>query len=195
MEPIFTCLQQRRKYKSYQRLEWNTNATLQLHRLTQEELGFGTWKGCTDNVPITESSGEVMASLDIDDLEHPKLVVKMIETKEMPAVGTEDEDLARHGSESSMGYTVVGDPNGDGSLPVNVSEQGLDTERRDIGSSSQDQALEIGLRRVSTLGLGESLASHGVVGEEENDHREDMLPDEPAGRNSSIEFVHGVGGD
>jgi hypothetical protein len=68
------CLHKRRKYKDYAFLEWTTNATLQLHRLTHEELQVGTWSGCTDNVPVTKTE-DLLASLDIGDLEHPVLAL------------------------------------------------------------------------------------------------------------------------
>jgi hypothetical protein len=54
----------------YSRLEWCTNGTLQLQRLAQEEMGFGTWRGCTKDVPTTQS-GEKLAVLDITDAAHP----------------------------------------------------------------------------------------------------------------------------
>jgi hypothetical protein len=54
-------------------LEWTTNATLQLHRLAQEELGCGTWEDGTDDVP-TERTGAMMARLDMKDMKHPVLM-------------------------------------------------------------------------------------------------------------------------
>lgn len=70
LEPILGLLQRRRKYKEYAHLEWTTNATLQLHRLVQEELKCGKWDGCTDFIP-TERTSTVMAGLDLEDLVHP----------------------------------------------------------------------------------------------------------------------------
>ncbi|RDW62486.1 hypothetical protein BP5796_10788 [Coleophoma crateriformis] len=72
LEPILACLQRRRKHKEYSYLEWSTNSTLQLHRLTQEELQIGTWSGCTDKIPITKAD-EILGSLDISDIKHPVL--------------------------------------------------------------------------------------------------------------------------
>ncbi|KAK8005991.1 hypothetical protein PG991_012288 [Apiospora marii] len=72
LDPIMRCLHNRRKYKQYQYLEWRTNGALQLHRLAQDELGYGEWSGCTDMVPVTRP-GNRLADLDIRDLEYPKL--------------------------------------------------------------------------------------------------------------------------
>jgi hypothetical protein len=75
------CQQRRRKYKEYAYLEWTTNANLQLHRLTQEELKLGTWSGCTNEVPITKAD-DILASLDISDLEHPILASSVTAVEE-----------------------------------------------------------------------------------------------------------------
>lgn len=57
---------------AYWRLEWATNGTLQLQRLAHEELGFGTWRGCTQDVPTTRH-GEKLALLDVTNVNHPSL--------------------------------------------------------------------------------------------------------------------------
>jgi len=63
-------LRKRRGKKSYSRLEWASNGTLQLQRLAHEQLGFGTWNGCTQDVPTTRY-GESLALLDVTDSSHP----------------------------------------------------------------------------------------------------------------------------
>lgn len=45
---------------------------MQLHRLAQEELGFGKWEDGTEDVS-TERTGATMACLDMKDLKHPIL--------------------------------------------------------------------------------------------------------------------------
>ncbi|KAI1427461.1 hypothetical protein F5Y12DRAFT_736805 [Xylaria sp. FL1777] len=72
LEPISTCLYEKRGYKKYEHLEWTSHATLQLQRLAQEKAGFGTWSDCTDTVPITKAN-ELLGPLDITDPNHPIL--------------------------------------------------------------------------------------------------------------------------
>ncbi|KAJ2985736.1 hypothetical protein NUW58_g5373 [Xylaria curta] len=70
IEPVLRSLQRRYKYRTYEELEWTTNEYLQLHRLAQEEAGYGKWSNCTEAVPIT-GLDEMLGNLDIEDLEHP----------------------------------------------------------------------------------------------------------------------------
>jgi hypothetical protein len=60
------------KHPLYGALEWSQTSILQLQRLAHEEAGYGVWSGCDQNVPVTEP-GQMLASLDIRNLEHPKL--------------------------------------------------------------------------------------------------------------------------
>ena len=71
LDPVLKFLHNRYGY-NYAYLEWTTNATLQLHRLAQEQLHMGTWSSACESVPITKG-GEILASLDIIDLKHPVL--------------------------------------------------------------------------------------------------------------------------
>lgn len=59
--------------RTYARLEWASNSTLQLQRLAHEELGLGTWRSCAGQVPVTEP-GEKLGLLDVTDEHHPLLV-------------------------------------------------------------------------------------------------------------------------
>ncbi|KAI3317152.1 hypothetical protein HD806DRAFT_551031 [Xylariaceae sp. AK1471] len=72
MEPVLRCLQRRYKYQNYEQLEWATNEHLQLHRLTQEQLGYGQWSKCTESIPMP-GADELLGSLDIQDLNHPTI--------------------------------------------------------------------------------------------------------------------------
>lgn len=74
LEPILACLHRNRKYKQYAYLEWVTNETLQLQRLAHEEANeaTGAWSRCTNWVPTT-APGVHLSSLNISDLEHPRL--------------------------------------------------------------------------------------------------------------------------
>ncbi|KAI9787458.1 MAG: hypothetical protein M1816_007506 [Peltula sp. TS41687] len=75
LEFLVDWIQRRRKIGTYRRLEWQSNAVLQLQRLAHEELGFGTWSRTADDHPIT-APGEHLASLDISDPNHPKLAAR-----------------------------------------------------------------------------------------------------------------------
>ncbi|KAI1746595.1 hypothetical protein F4782DRAFT_524054 [Xylaria castorea] len=75
LEPIMGLLQRRHNHKTYTHLEWVTNSTLQLHRLANEGRSLSpepTWSRCMDTVPTTQI-GVCLASLDISDVQHPKL--------------------------------------------------------------------------------------------------------------------------
>ncbi len=62
----------------YPRLEWSANGTLQLQRLAHEALGYGgAWACATDAVPVTRCAGEPLAVLDVQDIEHPRLLPRM----------------------------------------------------------------------------------------------------------------------
>ncbi|KAF1977635.1 hypothetical protein BU23DRAFT_527175 [Bimuria novae-zelandiae CBS 107.79] len=58
--------------KTYARLEWQSNTTLQLHRLAYEEAGYGTWQDCAGSLPVT-LPGEKLGMLDLRDQKHPKI--------------------------------------------------------------------------------------------------------------------------
>ncbi|KAK7995754.1 hypothetical protein PG991_015221 [Apiospora marii] len=75
LDPLFECLHTRYRHKSYQHLEWRSNATLQIHRLGEEQVGFSTWENCTALVPTTTGGADdaVMSRLDITDPTHPRL--------------------------------------------------------------------------------------------------------------------------
>lgn len=69
---LYLCLRGRGRETEYSKLEWSSNETLQLQRLAHEAAGTGTWSRGTGLVPITRH-GDVLAVLDIDDLNHPRL--------------------------------------------------------------------------------------------------------------------------
>lgn len=71
LEPVSSFLSKKGHFR-YAHSEWTTNTVLQLQRLAHEELGLGTWSGCADTIPTTKAL-EVMASLDITDIQHPVL--------------------------------------------------------------------------------------------------------------------------
>lgn len=73
LEPISSYLC-KKGHCQYAHLEWTTNTVLQLQRLAHEELGVGTWSQCADDIPDTKAA-EVMASLNITNIQHPTLCV------------------------------------------------------------------------------------------------------------------------
>ncbi|KAK7934598.1 hypothetical protein PG985_000093 [Apiospora marii] len=86
LDPLFECLHARYRHKSYQHLEWRSNATLQIHRLAEEQVGFSTWENCTALVPTTTGGADdaVMSRLDITDPTHPKLRRPVSKTSGLP---------------------------------------------------------------------------------------------------------------
>jgi hypothetical protein len=60
------------KHSLYGALEWSQTSILQLQRLAHEEAGYGVWSGCDQNVPVTEA-GQMLASLNLRNLSHPRL--------------------------------------------------------------------------------------------------------------------------
>lgn len=62
LEPVQNFLYRRKKIAEYARLEWATTDSLQLQRAAYQGIGSGTWTGCLDVVPMTES-GELMGDL------------------------------------------------------------------------------------------------------------------------------------
>jgi hypothetical protein len=77
----------------YKNLEWTTNDTLQLQRLAHEALGKGTWTGAQQNYPKTKA-GEVLATLDVTDPEHPRLIAMSRNAVQEPENFQEDSKAA-----------------------------------------------------------------------------------------------------
>ena len=74
---LVSYVQRERDLKDYRRLAWKSNGLLQLQRLAHEEAGFGTWERCAKAVPVT-AKGEVLATLNVTNPEHPVLVRSML---------------------------------------------------------------------------------------------------------------------
>ncbi|KAI0970542.1 hypothetical protein F4678DRAFT_112687 [Xylaria arbuscula] len=109
LEPIFGWLHKRKGRNQYPYLEWTTNATLQLHRLVHEEVGFGTWSEGTETIPITKP-GEILGSLDITNPRHPVLRRPMDgDGVPLSAEGSETAETAI-GDESEHTYTTPAPP-------------------------------------------------------------------------------------
>ncbi|KAF2115544.1 hypothetical protein BDV96DRAFT_82414 [Lophiotrema nucula] len=75
----------------YRRLEWTLNGTLQLQRLAHEELGYGDWHHCGEDVPLTEHK---LATLDLEDLDHPRLQVTSAAEHDKPSEHTPEMQLS-----------------------------------------------------------------------------------------------------
>jgi hypothetical protein len=74
LESFLSCyFKRRRAHKDYALIEWASDESLQLQRLAQEGIGWGTWSNCTEIIPTTAGTGETLGSVDISDLDHPKL--------------------------------------------------------------------------------------------------------------------------
>ncbi|KAI0389429.1 hypothetical protein F5Y17DRAFT_472956 [Xylariaceae sp. FL0594] len=72
-ERLSTWTYKKRGRKAYQHLEWTSNGTLQLHRMAHEEMGWGTWSGCTELIPTTANQ-DILGRLDITDPSRPGIV-------------------------------------------------------------------------------------------------------------------------
>lgn len=72
LAPLLHYLQRNNDKHAYARLEWSSNATLQLHRLAHEAAASGTWAHATHTVPTTRP-GDVLRTLNIADIMHPRL--------------------------------------------------------------------------------------------------------------------------
>ncbi len=58
--------------QAFARVEWRSNATLQLQRLAHEHAGAGTWSNAAGANPVTLAN-EALALLDVSDEDHPLL--------------------------------------------------------------------------------------------------------------------------
>ncbi|KAK8040074.1 hypothetical protein PG993_008485 [Apiospora rasikravindrae] len=74
----------------------------QLHRLAQDELGYGKWSGCTDMVPVTRPEDR-LADLDISDLDYPRLNGDAVERESKPEADSQTETA---GSEQASTHAV-----------------------------------------------------------------------------------------
>jgi len=165
LDPIMRYMHRRRKYKQYQYLEWRTNGALQLHRLAQDELGYGKWSGCTDTVPVTRP-GDALADLNISDLEYPKLRRGLsVEEEVKPETinHTEAGDSEQTSAEASK-HTLYDTE----AKPVLSEPQPPSEVESESGSPLEEhQSLEV--YRVSVLseeGYGAAQTnSHGIVAE------------------------------
>ena len=51
-----------------------------MQRLAHEGVGFGTWTHCDGDVPLADAHDK-LATIDLEDLNHPKLMALLAETK------------------------------------------------------------------------------------------------------------------
>ncbi|KAF1939595.1 hypothetical protein EJ02DRAFT_496833 [Clathrospora elynae] len=76
LEPLYShWLSRYCRSRRYCTVEWKQNYVLQLQRLAHEGIGAGSWKGCDTDYPWTEWN-EQLATLNIEDLTHPRLRAK-----------------------------------------------------------------------------------------------------------------------
>ncbi|KAF4543286.1 Cytochrome p450 protein [Lasiodiplodia theobromae] len=125
IEPVLGWLQKRHHRGEYQRLEWCANETLQLQRLAHEGIGFGTWSHAIDVVPVTKR-GELLAVLDLENPEHPRLKAPVLGTVEdvSPASGDiESRSAVEVAHSDSIGSGTLQD---EGSNMEIVGKEGKD---------------------------------------------------------------------
>ncbi|KAI3316465.1 hypothetical protein HD806DRAFT_458237 [Xylariaceae sp. AK1471] len=118
LEPILGFLHRKWGYKTYEYLEWTTNATLQLHRLIHDDVYNKSlaWSRCVEAVPIT-TAGVHLAGLDISNIKHPKLKQSSEATTLIPM-----ENLESSAEETPSQY--IGSDSGLPVSPVSVRIQG-----------------------------------------------------------------------
>ena len=85
LESLLDWFQRKSVRHDYARLEWKSNATLQLQRLAYEEAGSGTWSRGTETVPTTRT-GERLCTFNITNIQHPRLsgTVGTVEAQTLP---------------------------------------------------------------------------------------------------------------
>lgn len=96
-EAILECVYVRvlwrgRDWHQYKRIEWSVNGTLQLQRLAHEQLGYGPWKGCDEEIPLLAGDGQ-LATLDLRNPKHPRLRARAAEARELSRPDTGGETL------------------------------------------------------------------------------------------------------
>lgn len=91
---------------------------------------MGTWEGCNDMVPTTKR-GEMMATLDIGDLDHPVLA-RSIETKE-------DQEMSGTEEAIEASNEVLSQQKVDG-LIVHVEDVTIDDTIADSDTAGSDQS-------------------------------------------------------
>ncbi|KAI1745375.1 hypothetical protein F4680DRAFT_455626 [Xylaria scruposa] len=101
IDPVLSFLRRRCNYQTYEQLEWETNHYLQLHRLAQEELGYGEWARCIETVPIT-GDDEVLGSLNIQDLDHPVIANRGEQAEKNDNSEAIDSNTANTATEESL---------------------------------------------------------------------------------------------
>ncbi|KAK8007731.1 hypothetical protein PG989_001721 [Apiospora arundinis] len=166
LDPLMRCLHNRRQYKQYQYLEWKTNGALQLHRLTQDELGYGKWSGCTDTVPVTQTE-DLLTGLDITDLAYPKLCrdlstsasavneeeeIKPKETNNSDSSGASEDDTLRNvDTESSFTYDPQHQPSSTRDVSASsapVEYQRAEAQRVSVISEEDEGRSQSGLHEM-----------------------------------------------
>ncbi|KAI0450085.1 hypothetical protein F5B21DRAFT_529296 [Xylaria acuta] len=129
-EPLVTWSYKRKGRKPYQHLEWVSNATLQLHRLAHEEMGWGEWSNCTETIPTTKDNN-VLGCLDIADPTHPRIKlsherqcgpdgvqnpIKIENTSYSPG-RIDDDSIPASASGDTLGSSTADDEHPDANVP------------------------------------------------------------------------------
>lgn len=166
VEPIFSYLYKKRKYNEYAYLEWVTNSSLQLHRLAQEELGWGTWSGATNDVPTTQK-GEHLGCLDLAQSNHPRLC------HPPTATGDDSKESENTESEENAETSQTIDQQASGSMETS-STANLTADGDIETSPAIEQRADENMVRFTDSDFGivaESSAGHDSVPQDENCRR------------------------
>ncbi|KAK8022290.1 hypothetical protein PG993_013057, partial [Apiospora rasikravindrae] len=119
ISPLLCFLQKRGLYNKYAYLEWEGHTAIQLHRVAQDQCGYGRWSHCDEEIPITQPD-DMLAAFDISDPEHPILACAPEETSaeeksshrgqtpQESSLEPSDEDSVRHTSSAVRRATADG---------------------------------------------------------------------------------------
>ncbi|KAI0173197.1 hypothetical protein GGR52DRAFT_590374 [Hypoxylon sp. FL1284] len=141
LEPILEFCHKRGKGNQYAYLEWTNNASLQLHRLANEQPGPGKWYRCTEEVPTADPAIS-LSCLDITDLKHPVLTrpSSNLNTSAEQRLGGSDRPVSSTSSISWLGDVVQPDEH----------RSGLEDESIGLGRANIVDLLFINLTHSST---------------------------------------------
>ncbi|KAK8112236.1 uncharacterized protein PG998_008693 [Apiospora kogelbergensis] len=152
--PILDCLQKRGRYNRYAYLEWEGHTAIQLHRVGQEQLGYGNWVHCDERIPITQPGDDMLAPFDISDPKHPLLA----RISDDPSEGeTKPENIAQDSSstEQSLPQESLGHSGGASPEDSTTEIRRAVTDahayvRRDNNTYTMDEDLDGYQRRPTT---------------------------------------------
>lgn len=151
-EPILKVVQRRYKTGLYQRLEWVTNETLQLQRMAHEGLGAGSWTGGAESVPTT-SEEQALATLDISDQNHPRLIFDS-QSEKPPHLSLQQDSPSTNSEEAvnSHQHAITAQSEHPGSSEVSIAYNIMDDPDRPSSVQSPSPRRDVSVNEWPTQG-------------------------------------------